>query len=81
MSNRTVNNLSQMGIEIKLSEEGAKELAAILADGCPIKFEPDSNLQVESIKCSPIKCSMWYSDKSCKACWYKFLKNFIKQEV
>jgi hypothetical protein len=66
MVDSVVNNLSEMGIEIKLSKEGAKELAAILANGCPIKFELNEHV--------PIACPMWWRSTSCKACWLDFLK-------
>lgn len=66
MVDSVVNNLYEMGIEIKLTKEGAKELADILADGCPIKFEFDEHF--------PISCPMWRSHTSCKACWHEFLK-------
>lgn len=66
MVDSVVNNLSELGIEIKLTKDGAKELAAILADGCPIKFEFGEHL--------PISCPMGWTNKSCKACWLEFLK-------
>lgn len=75
MSNNVLEDFDNLGISIKLTEEGAKTLAKILSDGCPVKFYLHYPMA--------INCALHWAGgyNSCEQCWKNYLKRFIVKET
>lgn len=73
-SERKVIEMERLGVGLYLTEEGAKTLSKIIAEGCPIKFIGDGF--------AFISCPFHYqSNKSftCQKCWEKWLEDFVQE--
>lgn len=74
MSKHRIDELKNLGIEIKLTKEGLDNLSKILGEGCPVK------ILLGDLK--PIRCPYeWASECfTCKTCWKQWLKTFAEKE-
>ena len=63
------------GIKLSLTPDGAKTLAKILGEGCPVKISCDGT--------EPISCPFqWTTGKyfTCYTCWKLWLEAFEQEE-
>lgn len=75
MSKNRAEELSKLGIDLYLTEDGKKLLSKILSDGCPVKMSCDST--------EPIACPYtWVVAKNytCERCWSQWLKDFVQED-
>ena len=75
MSKNRAEELSRLGIDLYLTEDGKKLLSKILSEGCPVKMSCDGT--------EPIACPYtWVVAKNynCERCWNNWLKDFVQED-
>lgn len=69
--------LSELGIELKLTDDGVDNLVKIMYDGCPINTFQGGGFE-------PISCQLFFkhpANRSCKSCWRRYLKKFKEEDA
>ena len=72
MSKNRVEELSSLGIDLDLTENGLEIFSKILADGCPVKINCGEAVPI----CCPYKRTT-YKNFNCEKCWKNWLKDFV----
>lgn len=74
MSKNRAEELSKLGIDLYLTQDGKKLLSKILSEGCPVKMSCDG---VEPVSCP----FTWVTAKNynCEKCWNAWLNDFVQE--
>ncbi len=74
MPKNRAEELSKLGIDLYLTQDGKKLLSKILSEGCPVKISCGG---VEPVSCP----FTWVTAKNynCEKCWNAWLNDFVQE--